>query len=68
MLFCHIEIPFSAHERIRQMGMYFSRYLIGSILTACTAVILKYLGKTICSIFSYAKEAIYKKQNSIFIF
>ena len=46
------------------------RYLIGSILTACFAVVIKYLGKylTICLILSCAKEAIYKRQNSIFIF
>ena len=50
--------------------MYFPRYLIGSILTACVAVVIKYLGKylTIIRILSYAKEAIYKRQNSIFIF
>ena len=48
--------------------MYFPRYLIGSILTACFAVLIKYLGKylTICLILSYAKEAIYKRQNSNF--
>ena len=45
MLFCHIQIDFSAHGTIRQMGMYFPRYVIGSILTACFAVVIKYLGK-----------------------
>ena len=70
MLFCHIYIAFSAHGRIRQISMYFPRYLIGSILNAYFAVIVKYLGKylTICLILSCAKEAIYKRQNSIFIF
>ena len=50
--------------------MYFPRYLIGSVLTACFAVVIKYLGKylTICLILSCAKEAIYKRQNSSFIF
>ena len=50
--------------------MDFPRYLIGSILTACFAVVIKYLGKylTICLIISCAKEAIYKQQNSNFIF
>ena len=50
--------------------MYFPRYLIGSILTACFAVIIKYLGKylTICLILSYVKEAIYERQSRIFIF
>ena len=50
--------------------MYFPRYLIGSILNAYFAVIVKYLGKylTICLILSCAKEDIYKRQNSIFIF
>ena len=69
MLFCHIYIAFSAHGKMRQIGMYFPRYLIGSILTVCFAVVIKYLGKylTICIILSYAKEAIYiKRQNSIF--
>ena len=49
--------------------MYFPRYLIGSILTVCFAVVIKYLGKylTICLILSCAKEAIYKRQNSIFM-
>ena len=63
-------IAFSAHGRLRQIGMYFPRYWIGSILTACFAVVIKYLGKylTICLILSCAKEAIYKRQNSIFIF
>ena len=50
--------------------MYFPRYLIGSILTACFAVVIKYLEKclTMCLILSCAKEAIYKRKNSIFIF
>ena len=63
-------MAFSAHGRIRQIGMYFPRYLIGSILTACFAVIIKYLGKylTICLIISCVKEANYERQNSIFIF
>ena len=70
MLFCHIYIAFSAHGRIRQISMYSPRYLIGSILTAYFAVVIKYLGKylTICLILSCAKEAIYKRQNSIFVF
>ena len=70
MLFWHKQIPFSAHGRISQIGTYFPRYLIGSILTECFAVSIKYLGKdlSICLILSYAKEAIYKRQNSIFIF
>ena len=70
MLVCHIQIAFSAHGEMRQIGIYFPRYLIGSILTACFAVVIKYLGKylTICLILSDAKEAIYKRQNSIFIF
>ena len=52
------------------MGMYFPGYVIGSTLTSCFAVVIKYLGKylTICLILSCAKEAIYKGQNSIFIF
>ena len=60
---------FSAHGRLRQIGMDFPRYLIGSILTACFAVVIKYLGKylTICLILSCAKEAMYKQQNSNFI-
>ena len=64
-----MQIAFSAHGRIRQIGMYFPRYLISSILTACFAVVIEYLGKylTICLIISIAKEAIYKRQNSIFI-
>ena len=68
MLFCHIYIAFSAHGRIWQISMYFRRYLIGSILTAYFAVVIKYLGKylTMCLILSCAKEAIYKRQNSIF--
>ena len=50
--------------------MYFPTYLIGSILTACFAVVIKYLVKylTICLILSCAKEAIYKRQNSIIMF
>ena len=69
MLFCHISIDSFAHKRTGQIGKYFSRYLIGSILTACFAVEIKYLGNylTICLILSCAKEAIYKGQNSIFI-
>ena len=52
------------------MGLYFPRYFIGSILTACFAVVIKYLEMylTICLILSYANEAIYERQNSIFIF
>ena len=70
MLFCHIYIASFPHERIKQIGLNFPRYLIGSILTACFAVVIKYLGKylTICLILSCAKEAIYNRQNSIFIF
>ena len=70
MLFCHIYIGSFAHERIRQTGMYFPRYLLGSILTACFGVIIKYLGKylTICLILSCAKQTIYMRSNSIFIF
>ena len=70
MLFCHIYIAVSAHGRIRQISMYFRKNLIGSILTAYFAVVIKYLGKylTICLSLSCAKEAIYKRQNSIFIF
>ena len=43
------------------MGMYSLIYLIGSILTACFTVVIKYLGKylTICLILSCAKEATY---------
>ena len=50
--------------------MYFPRYLIGSVLTACFAVVIKYLEKclTICLVLSCAKEAIYIRQNIIFIF
>ena len=50
--------------------MYFPRYLIGSILTASVAVIIKYLGKylTICLILSCVNEAIYKQKNNIFMF
>ena len=46
------------------------RYLIGSILTVCFAVVIRYLGKylTIYLDLSNAKESIYKRQNSIFIF
>ena len=49
--------------------MYFPRYLIGSILTACFAVVIKYLGKylTIYLILSCAEEGIYKRQNSNFV-
>ena len=70
MLFCHIYIGSFAHGRIRQIGKYFPRYLLGSILNACFAVIIKYLGKysTIRLILSCAKKAIYMRQNSIFIF
>ena len=70
MLFCHIYIGSFAHERIRHIGMYFPRYLLGSILTAFFAVVIKYLGKylTIRLILSCAKEAIYMRQNSIPIF
>ena len=70
MLFCPIQIAFSAHGRIRQIDMFFPRYLIGSILIANFAVIIKYLGKylTICQMLSCVNEAIYKRQNSIFIF
>ena len=70
MLFFHIYIGSFAHGRIRQIGKYFPRYLLGSILTACFAVVIRYLGKylTICLILSCAKEAIYMRQNSIFIF
>ena len=71
MLFCHIYIGSFAHERIRQIGMYFPRYLLGSsILTACIGVIIKNLGKylTICLILSFAKQTIYRRPNSIFIF
>ena len=58
MLFCHIYIGSFAHERIRHIGMYFPRYLLGSILTAFFAVVIKYLGKylTIRLILSCAKE------------
>ena len=61
MLFCHIFMAFSAHGRIRQIGMYFLRYLIGSIFTAFFTIVTKYLGNylTICLIHSCAKEAIY---------
>ena len=50
--------------------MYIPRYLIGSVLTACFAVVIKYLGKylTICLIRPCAIEAIKLRQNSIFIF
>ena len=41
MVFCHLQIAFSAHGRIRQIRMYFLRYLIGSILTACFPVVIK---------------------------
>ena len=49
--------------------MYFPRYF-GSILIASFAVIIEYLEKylTMCQILSYVNEAIYKQQNSIFIF
>ena len=69
MLFCSIKKDFSAHGRIRQICMYFPRYLIDSILTACFAVVIKYLGKylTVYFILSCAKEGIYKRQNSNFI-
>ena len=69
MLFCHIYIDSFAHGRIRQIGKYFPKYLLGSILTACFAVVIKCLGKylTICLMLSCAKEAIYMRQNSIFI-
>ena len=52
-----------ADGRIRQIGKYFPRYLLGSTLTACFAVVIKYLGKylTICLILSCAKEAIYMR-------
>ena len=68
MLFCHIYI--GSFERIRHIDMYFPRYLLGSMLTAFFAVVIKYLGKylTICLILSCAKEAIYMRQNSISIF
>ena len=48
--------------------MDFPSCLIGFILTACFALVIKYLGKflTIFLILPYAKEAIYKRQNSIF--
>ena len=50
--------------------MYFPRYLIGSVLIASFTVIIKYLEKylTICQILSCVNEAVYKRQNSIFIF
>ena len=58
MLFCHISIDSFAHERTGQIGKYFSRYLIGSILTACFAVVMKNLGNylTICLIFHVRKK------------
>ena len=58
MLFCSISIALSAHGRIRQISMYFPRYLIGYILTAYFAVVIKYLGKylTICLILSWRKK------------
>ena len=70
MLFCHIYIGSFAHERIRQIDMYFPRYLLGSILTACFTIAIKYLGKylTISLILSCAKEAMYIRQNIVFIF
>ena len=70
MLFCHIYIGSFARERIKRIGMHFLRYLLGSILTAFFAIVIKYLGKylTICLILSCAKEAIYMRQNSISIF
>ena len=50
--------------------MFFPRYLIGSTLSACFAVVTEYLEKhmAMCLILSYAKEAIYMQQNSILIF
>ena len=68
MLFCHIYIGSFAHERIRLIGMYFPRYLLGSILTACFGVIINYLGKylTICLILSCAKQTIFMRPNGIF--
>ena len=70
MLFCFKYIGSFAHGRIRQIGKYFPRYFLGSVLTACFAVVIKYLGKylTICLIFSCAKKAIYIRQKSFFIF
>ena len=70
MLFCHVYIGSFVHERIRQIDMYFPRYLLGTILTACFAIAIKYQGKylTISLILSCAKKAIYMRQNSIFTF
>ena len=70
MLFYHILIASFAHEKISKIGMYFPSYLISSILTACFAVLIKYLGNylSICLILSSAKVASYTWQNSLFIF
>ena len=58
-----------AHERVGHMVMYCPRYFMGSTLTACFAIVIKYLGKnmTMCLIILCAKEAIYMRQNSILI-
>ena len=70
MLFCQIYIASFAHERVGYMVMHFLRYLIGSTLAACFAVVIKYLGKytAMCLILLCVKEAIYMRQNSILIF
>ena len=58
VILSHIYIYYFAHERIRQIGMYFPRCVLGSILTTCFAVVIKYLGKylTICVILSCATQ------------
>ena len=54
VLFCRIWIAFSAHGGIGRVG--FPGCLIGSVLAACFAVVVKYLGGclTVCLVLSCA--------------
>ena len=66
MLFYRLLIAPFAHERIRHMVKYFSRYLITTAKRAVKIEPIKYLEKYMPACLSCAKEAIYMWQNSIF--
>ena len=58
MLFCCFLIASFAHERIRHMVKYFSRYLITTTKHAVKIEPVQYLGKSM-SILPCAEKAIY---------
>ena len=70
VLFCRIWIAFPAHGGNGRMGMCFPGCLIGSVLAACFAVVIKYLGGclTVCLALSCAGGAVCGRRGSIFVF